>query len=61
MNDPRNDPRRDWLINVLSSAPIRNYQEARYKGEFLIELCDELEAKLDEFNQAEDNRAKTGE
>lgn len=52
MDDPRNNPKREWLMAVLSNAPVRNYQEARYKAEWMLEVCAEAEADIEEYNAA---------
>ena len=47
------NPKRDWLIGVISTAPISNYQQARYKAEAMLDVVAEVEAEVEAHNQAE--------
>ena len=51
MSEFQNNPKRDWLMRVVSAAIPQSYQECRYKAEHMLAICDEQEAELEDYNQ----------
>lgn len=41
-------PEQEWHVLAVSNAPVNNIAQARYKGQVLLDLVDEIEKVFQE-------------